>query len=284
MDRRTAFLACAALALAGPVLGAPVGVVEAVQYPAWIERGGRAEPLQPGTKLEPTDKLRTGDDGRVRMKLAEGSTVKVGARANFVIEKAEQRGVFKATLAATAGAFRFTTDPARKGEARDVEIRALNATAGVRGTDLWGKSTPERTFIVLIEGRIEVASPGNPAVTIDKPLDYYERRAGAAPAVKQLDAKTLAAYAAETEMAPAAAVGTEGGRWSVVASSTADRAAAAAVRDALRSAGYPATLAEAGGKQEVVIAGLAGEAEARTLAASVRPVKGVTNPEVRGPR
>lgn len=284
MDRRSAFLALAAFALAGPALGAPAGVVEAVQYPAWIERGGKAEPLQPGTKLEAADKLRTGDEGRVRMKLAEGSTVKVGARANFVIEKVEPRGVFKATLAATAGAFRFTTDPARKGEPRDVEIRALNATAGVRGTDLWGKSTPERTFIVLIEGRIEVASPGNPAVTIDKPLDYYERTAGAPPAVKQLEAKALEAYAAETEMAPSAPVGTEGGRWSVVASATADRAAAAAVRDALRSAGYPATLAGASGKQEVVVAGLAGEAEARALAEAVRRVKGVTNPEVRPAR
>lgn len=205
MDRRTLGLAVVALALAGPAMGAPAGVVEAVQEPAWIDRGGKSEPLKAGMAIEAKDALRTGDDGRVRMKLAEGSTVKVGSRASFVIEKAEPSGgVFKATLVAASGAFRFTTDPARKGEPRDIEIKALNATAGIRGTDLWGKSARERTFIVLIEGKIEVSSPGSPAVTIDQPLDYYVHRAGAAPVVRRMDPKELEAYAAETEMRPAA--------------------------------------------------------------------------------
>lgn len=199
MDWKIAWRAAAVLALAGPAWGAPVGVVEAVQEPAWIERDGKAEPLKPGMALEARDALRTGGDGRVRMKLAEGSTVKMGARANVVIEKAEPAdGVFRAVLVAT-GAFRFTTDAARKDDKRDIEIRALNATAGVRGTDLWGRSTPERSFIVLIEGRIDVSAPGFPATRLDRPLDYLEHAGGKA-GVKRMDAATLAAYARETEI------------------------------------------------------------------------------------
>ncbi len=180
--------------------GVGVGVVEAVQASAWVERGGKAMPLKPGMEIQARDAVRTGGDARVRMKLAEGSTVKLGEKANFVIEPAETGRTFRASLAVLAGAFRFTTDAARKGEARDVEIKALNVTAGVRGTDLWGRSTPERSFVVLIEGRIEVSSPGQPKRTLDTPLDYYERGPKIPAAVKKLDRKTLEEYARETEI------------------------------------------------------------------------------------
>jgi len=73
-------------------------------------------------------------------------------------------------------------------------------TAGVRGTDFWGKATPEREFIVLIEGRITVGAPGAAPVTLSTPLDYYERNAAGSAGVKRLDPATLDAYARETEM------------------------------------------------------------------------------------
>ena len=84
--------------------------VEAVQYPAWLERGGNAVPLTPGTRLEASDRLRTGANARVQLVMGEGSTVKLGENAQFVIERAEERGVFTAALSVLTGAFRFTTD------------------------------------------------------------------------------------------------------------------------------------------------------------------------------
>ena len=44
-------LAAPAFAVAQPA------VVEAVQYPAWLERGGQAVPLAPGLQLEARDSL-----------------------------------------------------------------------------------------------------------------------------------------------------------------------------------------------------------------------------------
>src|SRR5688572_16526839 len=85
-------------------------VVEAVQYPAWLERDGRTVPLTPGTALRARDQLRTGDNARVELKLAEGSSVKLGQKARFAIEKVEDRGIFRAALNVLDGAFRFTTD------------------------------------------------------------------------------------------------------------------------------------------------------------------------------
>jgi hypothetical protein len=136
--------------------------------------------------------------------------------------------------------------------------------------------------VVLIEGRIEVGSPGNPTVTLDKPMDYYERRAGAAPGVQRMERSVLEAYARETEMGDGGPVATNAGRWLVVAAALPDRRAASALNEALRSGGYPSELLDGErGQVEVVVPGLAGEAEARSLAASLRQVKGVATPSVR---
>ena len=145
MKRITALLACCALA--SLAAQSQPAVVEAVQYPAWLERGGNAVPLMPGLQLEAQDRLRTGGNARAQLKLAEGSAVRLGENAQFVIERVEERGAFRATLAMIAGAFRFTTGSV--GRTRDVTIKVKNVTAGIRGTDLWGKSTDERDLVAL---------------------------------------------------------------------------------------------------------------------------------------
>ena len=80
----------------GAALAEPTRV-EAVQYPAWLERGGHAVPLTPGTVLVASDQIRTGANARVQVKMGEGSTVKLGENAKLVIEKVEDRlsGLFE---------------------------------------------------------------------------------------------------------------------------------------------------------------------------------------------
>jgi hypothetical protein len=58
-------LYCAALsahcaAVIGAGFGRPVATVEAVQAPAWRDRGGITAPLAPGMELKSGDVLRTG--------------------------------------------------------------------------------------------------------------------------------------------------------------------------------------------------------------------------------
>jgi hypothetical protein len=110
MTRRSIHLALAASFFSTALYAAPPAVVEAVQYPVWLERGGRTVPLTPGTALQSQDRLLTGENARVQIKMGEGSTVKLGEKAKFVIERAEDPGIFKATLNVLTGAFRFTTD------------------------------------------------------------------------------------------------------------------------------------------------------------------------------
>ncbi len=271
----------AALVIGGAIAHAEPAVVEAVQYPAWLERAGNAVPLTPGTALQPQDRLRTGADARVQLRLGEGSTVKLGENARFVIEKVDDRGFFRAALAVLDGAFRFTTDALRKTQRRDVSIRVKNVTAGIRGTDLWGKSTGERDLVCLLEGKISVGAEGHPTVTLDSPLDFYQKPRDGDPAVAKVDAKQVEEWAKETEISKDGAAARTGGTWRVQAASVASRDDARSLVRALRTAGYPAeVVAGAQGSFKVHVPGLAGESEARALMGKIRNVSGVSLPEV----
>jgi hypothetical protein len=272
-------IALAALAWAGAA-GAQSAVVEAVQYPAWLERGGNAVPLRPGIQLQPRDKLRTGANARVKLQLAEGSAVKLGENAQFVIERAEDRGIFRATLSVLAGAFRFTTSSLGKSRTRDVSIKVKNATAGIRGTDLWGKSTDERDLVCLLEGKITVGSAGHPTVTLDQPLDFYQKPRDGDPVTAKVDAKQVEEWARETEISSSGAAARAGGTWRMVAAVKKNRDEARSLSRALRAAGYPAEMVAKDSYFIVQVRGFAGEAEARVAMAAVREITGVSLPTV----
>jgi len=275
---------CVALGLAAVVATslahAQPAVVEAVQYPAWLERGGNAVPLTPGLRLQPQDKLRTGANARVQLQLSEGSAVKLGENAQFVIERAEDRGIFKASLAVLAGAFRFTTSALGKRSQRDVSIKVKNATAGIRGTDLWGKATDERDIVCLLEGKITVGSEGHPTVTLDQPLDFYQKPRDGTPAVAKVDPKQVEIWARETEISSEGAAARAGGKWRMVAAVKPQRDEARALSRALRAAGYPAEVIAKEKYFVVQVPGFTGEAEARVAMAAVRDITGVSLPTV----
>ena len=279
MTMRTLLLALLASFVSLTLHAAPA-VVEAVQYPAWLERNGRSVPLTPGTVLQANDQLRTGDNARVRLKMGEGSTVKLGEKAKFQIERVEEKGVFRATLNVLTGAFRFTTDALKKSVQRDVSIRAKNVTAGVRGTDLWGKATDDRDLICLLEGKITVGAEGHPTVTLDNPLDFYQKPRDGAPQVAKVDAKQIEQWSQETEISKDGAVASGGGRWMVAAAVYKDRDPALKLARDLRAAGYPAEVASDPRGFSVQVRGLAGENEARALMGNIRAMEGVKTPLV----
>jgi len=62
--KRTAMAAAAVAAWIATSAAAQSARVEAVQYPAWLERGGYSVPLVPGTDLRASDGVRTGANAR----------------------------------------------------------------------------------------------------------------------------------------------------------------------------------------------------------------------------
>jgi len=266
--------------------GAPAASVEGVIMPAWVERGALRTPLAPGMALRAGDEIRTGAGSRIYVKLAEGSLVKLGENASLRILHIapERRGVFKAAMNVLEGAFRFTTAALAATRRREIDFTIRTVTAGVRGTDLWGKSLAERQIVCLIEGRVEVASSGETPITMNQPLQFYVRERGVAQPVSFVSPEQLKTWAAETEIAPGRGAARRGGKWQVTLARAAARAAVAPVYDALRGAGYAAQVRalKRGEKREyrVRIAGLPTRADAEALAARLRGQFGISDAQV----
>lgn len=252
----------------------PVLTVESVLPPAWVERAnGRREPLSIGMALANGEKVHTGDGGRAMLRLSEGSAVKLGDSGQLIvsdlIEKKDGKGgVVNASLNVIRGAFRFTTGLLGSSKAqRNVNIRVNAVTAGIRGTDVWGKSEQERDVVCLLEGRVAVTH-GTSQFTMQEPMSFYiAPRTGKAAPPSRVTAQQVREWSAETEIDARTGALRRGGTSVVVAASSTDERTANAQRDKLRDSGFPAEVARgADGRYEVRIGALADMVEAGMLA------------------
>ena len=279
----------AGVTLAAAQLGyaAPNATVEAVQMPAWVERDSARLPAAPGMELRNGDRLLTGVNSRLLLRTADGSSVKLGENAKFLLNDMKQQtdGVFTAALSVGEGAFRFTTDVFTKVRGkRLVNVSVATVTIGVRGTDLWGKSDTNKQIVCLIEGKIDVTPPGEQAIILDQALQFYIRDNGRSLPVAAVDPKQLEQWAAETEVMPGAGAVRRGGKWKVVLASVDTQADALKVYDDVRNAGYPAQIQPRmeGEKRSynIRVANLASKTEAAALAASLKGKLGISDPRV----
>ena len=236
-----------------PAHAAGVLTVESVLSPAWVERAnGRREPLTVGMELSNKEKVHTGDGGKALLKLAEGSAVKLGEGALLAVDDLLQKqdgkgGVVSASMEVVRGAFRFTTGLLGKtASQRDVRVKVNTITAGIRGTDVWGKSEGERDIICLLEGRVNVAH-GAAQFTMSEPNSFYiAPRRGQAKPPSTVDAAQVKEWSAETEIDARSGASRSGGTFAVSAASASDERSAAAVRNKLADSGFPAVVARSG--------------------------------------
>lgn len=274
---RFSLAATVALALLAAPAAAQTLTVEAVVSPAWLERGGARVPLAVGMRLTDGERIHTGPGARALLRMAEGSAMKLGENAALGLDGLADRRSGQAARLVTAsldvarGAFRFTTGIFGRSEARrDVRIRVATVTAGIRGTDLWGKSDEKRDLVCLIEGRISVNNLQTGEFTMAVPLTFFVAPRGQKPLpVAPVDPKQLEEWAAETEIETGSGGARRGGRYHVTASVSPDRTSALAVHDALRAAGYPAIVrpvrTESGAEYRVRLLGFPSLSDARAV-------------------
>jgi hypothetical protein len=265
----------------------PAAVIDGVQMPAWRERDGARLPLVPGMELRAGDRIATGAGSRALVKLAEGSVVKLGENGTLrLAELQPSQELFKAALQVLQGAFRLTTDIVGKKRRREVNVRVEQVTIGIRGTDVWGRSHPDRQVVCLIEGAVQVGAEGEQRVTMDTPRQFYRRDMGKTQPVGFVGANQIAAWSKQTEIEAGKGALRRGGRFSVQLAAADKEAVARAVRDELRKAGYPAEIArrkEADKQVHVVrIRHLPSREEAQALAGQLKGRFGVKEPKVSG--
>jgi len=186
----------------GLLVAAPAATVEALQAESWLHRSGENQALQIGMALQSGDQIRTGANARVRLRMLDDSVVKLGEHAIIDLEDLspakQEDGLFKATLHLLKGAFRYTAEKPAK---REVSIKVAGIiTAGIRGTDIWGKSGQDKDILCLIEGKIEVTS-GDTHVVMQEASSFFIVPKNKPPLpVALISAEKLASWSLQTEM------------------------------------------------------------------------------------
>ena len=221
----------------------PDAVVTGVQMPAWLDRDGKLKPLTPGEQLRNGDSIRTGANSRVLVRTGDGSSVKLGENARLKLSNLGKRedNFFTAALDVAAGAFRFTTDVLAKVRHREVDVRIATITAGIRGTDLWGKAASDKDLVCLLEGHIAVKHGDDAPVDMNDANTFYVVPKDAAPLpIAPVDAAKIAQWSLETEIASGAGAARSGGKWKVILAVVDTQDAALDLYDAVRAGGYAA--------------------------------------------
>lgn len=285
-----ALLIAAAAAIAPRAFAQDETRIALVQAPAWVERDGRGIGARPGFVLQAGDVLRTGARGRVHIDTPDGSIVKLGSDGTIgfnqlALRAQAQDTVFEGVMNVVKGAFRFTTRLAGRANRRDVRVRVGVVTAGVRGTDIWGKSADDKDLVCLLEGSISVTSDGAPEQTMSEALTFYVVPKGAPPnPIAPVDAnKVVDEWAPQTEMAPDGSSMSGEGRFKVVLMSRTSLNAAEWIAEALNEQGYPAEVGITGGDYgSVFVRGFATRDDAQRFAAEVEGLAGVRGAFVSG--
>jgi hypothetical protein len=252
--------------------------IAAVNMPAWVEHEGRTSPLIAGQGLASSDVIRTGAGARVLIKLPEGSQIKLGENAVFRMDNLNEadgtHSQFTAVVNVLKGAFRFTTGLLAKHRDRDVLIHVSTVTAGIRGTDVWGKSDDERDLICLLEGKIAVSHEGEQgSKDMSDPLSFFVAPKGqAALPISSVDAdKVKNDWAPQTEPQSGQGLAEAKGRWKLTVASADQQDEALKWLDTLNNAGYAAHIRPDGaGKFHVRVEGLASKADAVALGARLK--------------
>ncbi len=264
--------------------------IEKLRSPAWLERQGKRTPLAAGTIVALQDKILTGSNARLLLRLPEGSAVVLGENSRFLIErlslqKKQETNFFASSMQLLAGTLRYVTASTEKLNARnrDVQIRTVTATVGIRGTVLWAQAAPEQELVCLFNGKIDIARVNEPLAVLSEPNAFWIAPSGkAALPIAIADAQQLASFANQVSMPKGSGLSNSEGIWTVVAGRFTLRDPAKYLLANLQDRGYPAQIAVVPATArkrlsfKVIIPGFDSREDALAVSKKLAPMPGAT--------
>lgn len=157
---RSALVAAALLLLAaGAASAAPAGTVVGLLGGCYVESGGSRSALKIGQPLEVGDTVGVPVDGKLKLRMTDGSVVSVAADtrmtvAAYGVDGAGQRQ--EARLSLAQGLLRAVVAPVE--HPASFEVDTAVGTAAVRSTDWFVQASPGALQVGVLTGSVEMTS------------------------------------------------------------------------------------------------------------------------------
>ena len=157
---KTVQAAAAAILLftSGLALGAEAaaaGEVLLLRGAVTATQDGKTLRLYRGATIIVGDRLRTGTNGRLKLRMIDGTEITLGENSEFIVRAYELNaaaGIGRSALELTRGFFRAVTGKITKLRDNTFEVKTPLAIIGVRGTDFWGEQQPNRFRVAMLSG------------------------------------------------------------------------------------------------------------------------------------
>ncbi len=176
MMRALLLFSCLALPFTAHAADAPVsGTVARLQGAAFANHENTSSNLAEGSLVLSGDRIITGRNARVVLKMTDGTEITLGADTEFAINayhysKPKKQG--SASLELIHGVFRAVTGAIGKLKGRDFKVKTSAGIIGIRGTDFWGGFYFSQALDVALlggkgiyvenaAGRIEISNIGD---------------------------------------------------------------------------------------------------------------------------
>ena len=260
--------------------------VEALQMPAWVVQDGQRVPLAPGDSVAAAQLVVTAAAAGLALRLPEGSLLRLGEKTRLGIQRlevspVEGRLAVRSELRLFDGFFRFSTsDVAQAIGQREIQVHLRTATVAIRGADVWSMTDAMHDATCLLEGRVDLVTRDQGALTLDQPTAFWARFFDQpARPVGHATPDELARFLHATELQPGRGVAVVDGRWRVVAAAVPVKARARALAARLQAEGYPAVVRTRPGlgriTHEVRIRQLASQDDAAAVLKKISGIDGV---------
>jgi len=131
-------VALVGVALAVAAGAQEVGQIKIAKGAVTIERAGQTLPGDIGTRLEPSDTVRTGADGSVGITMQDDSLLSAGPNSvitldRYVFDPTTRQGEFETTL--QKGSLAIISGRIAKQSPTAMKVRTPSSILGVRGTE-----------------------------------------------------------------------------------------------------------------------------------------------------
>jgi hypothetical protein len=147
------------LLLTGAAIAGPAGTVVGVSGACFVESGGSRSAARIGQPVQAGDTVDVAADGKLKLRMADGSVISVAAGSRLKIAAFEVNGAGQrqdAVLGLEQGLLRAVVAPVER--PASFEVNTAVGAAAVRSTDWFVEASPTSMQVGVLSGSVDMRS------------------------------------------------------------------------------------------------------------------------------